>query len=133
MKYLPILALAVVAPFAANASNSFDAYPDPKLRVNAVGGGQFEVVERRGAGALDVWCAAARYTIRENGSREGRLYVAGVRGPSQTTPGSKGVIFTTSPTADANSASTLSIRDSGRTMSVSRAERLCDIYISGRP
>ena len=59
--------------------------------------GSFEVVNKWNARDPYIWCSAAK-TARSMGARTSdRLYVAGAYGPSLTTPGEFGVVFTTRP------------------------------------
>jgi hypothetical protein len=76
----------------------------------------FEVLESRGAGAADIWCAAADYARRAGlDAPHQRMFVEGPRGKSRTTANAIGVVFTTNPGED--------IRDTGKSYSVSVKRR----------
>ena len=87
--------LALLGALPAQA-NSFTAVN--RLTVNPVSASEFEVIESNGAGARQIWCAAAEYNERVLGNqRETELIVKTKRGPSITQPGRKGVVFTNNP------------------------------------
>lgn len=114
---------ALIAP-TAQASGSF--FPDLNLSVNAVGSGQFEVIERRGAGPRDVWCAAAKYAQQTLGQQRGRIYIAIPRGPARTEAGRNGVTFTLSAPASAVSTGVqITTRVSGASLPVNHAIQFC--------
>ena len=65
-----------------------------------LGNGDFEVIEGRGEGARGLWCSAADYVkARDGGGANPRIYVKRARGPSLSSPGQKGVTFTTDANA----------------------------------
>ena len=77
-------------------ANSFTAVN--RLTVNPVSASEFEVIESNGAGARQIWCAAAEYNERVlRNQRETILIVKTKRGPSITNRGEKGVVFTNNP------------------------------------
>ncbi|MEO0938947.1 MAG: hypothetical protein AAFY38_12410 [Pseudomonadota bacterium] len=113
---------ALIAP-AAHARTFFQ---DLNLQVNAVGAGQFEVIERRGAGPRDVWCAAAKYAQQRLGQQRGRIYVAVPRGPARTVAGRSGVTFTTQAPATAVSTGVqITTRVAGASLPVNHAIQFC--------
>lgn len=95
------------------------------LDVNPLPGGQFEVIEARGAGAQDIWCAAAIYAEDTLGVERGRLYVAVPRGPAQTAPGRKGVVFTTQEPDNASQAYSVSVNIAGQSLPIFHARQFC--------
>jgi len=114
---------ALLAP-APHAEPLF--WGDLNLPVNAIGQGQFEVVEKRGAGPRDVWCAAARFASDRLGQQRGRIYVASPRGPALTEAGRKGVVFTTAaPTQPANTGVQITTRVTGASLPVNHAIQFC--------
>lgn len=104
----------------------------PRLEVNPVSATQFEVIESDSAGAQDIWCAAARYAEETLGISRGRLYVARARGPAETVPGRKGVIFTTQPTEDAFTSVSVSVREPGMNLPIFHALQFCRNHILER-
>ncbi|WP_300031747.1 hypothetical protein [uncultured Roseobacter sp.] len=104
-----------------------------RLVVNPLSGQTFEVIESRGAGATDIWCAAADYTRRAglDGARK-RLFVLSPLGPSKTQAGAKAVAYTLAPderllnTAPSYS---VSVRREGENLSVGHAYKFCDVFI----
>lgn len=95
------------------------------LDVNPLPGGQFEVIEARGAGAQDIWCAAAVYAEDTLGVRRGRLYVATARGDAQSVPGRKGVAFTTEDPGDASRSISVSVEVPGQSLPIFHARQFC--------
>lgn len=95
------------------------------LPVAPIDANSFEVVESDGAGGPQMWCAAGLYARKVLGQRAADLYVQQARGPSQTMPGRKGVVFTTAPVAGAFGTTSLGIRQAGATHSVAHAFALC--------
>lgn len=71
---------------------------EDRMIINRIDSSDFEVVEMSGMDARAFWCGAASLLER----REGRpgttpIYLKSPRGPSVTSPGRKGVVFTTDP------------------------------------
>ena len=95
------------------------------LPVNQIDANSFEVVEADGAGPPQIWCAAGIYARRVLNQPSGDLYLEGARGPSQTQPGRKGIVFTTEPQDGAFSSITLSTRRVGLVKSVGLANSVC--------
>jgi len=122
-----LFAAALSLPTVAQA-NFLDFIPDPQLRVNAVDSDSFEVVQRRGAGAPDMWCAAARYANDTLGVRKGRIWVETPRGPARSAAGYKGVIFTTAPQENGFTALSAGVSKAGQSYLVGHARQFCDRY-----
>jgi hypothetical protein len=101
----------------------------PRLQVNPISATRFEVIESHGAGAQDIWCAAARYTEDALGKTRGRLYVARARGPAQTAPGQTGVVFSTEPVPDAFTSVSVSVRAEGMNLPIFHARQFCRNHI----
>ena len=123
----PIALLATCAALVGQTGHARTSFfPDLNLSVNAVGAGQFEVIERRAAGPRDVWCAAAKYAQQTLGQRQGRIYVAVPRGPAQTEAGRKGVTFSMSaPPAPASTGVQITTRTIGASLRVNHAIQFC--------
>lgn len=89
----------------------------------------FEVLEARGAGARDMWCAAADYARAAglDGLRR-RLFIETPRGPSKTTAGQTGVVFTTNPgddISDTPSSYSVTVNNRGENLSIGHAHEFC--------
>ncbi|NNE54338.1 MAG: hypothetical protein HKN30_18285 [Sulfitobacter sp.] len=122
-----VLAL-IIAPFSLQARGFF---PDLGLQVNRVDARSFEVIEARGAGARDIWCAAARYAIALGRDR-GRIWVAEARGPARTVSGATGVVFTTEAVEGARSSVSVTVRRVGENLLINHALQFCRDRIRGR-
>lgn len=132
MTFKTVLFAAAMTLPTANFANSLDYHPDPKLRVNAVDADSFEVIERRGAGAPDMWCAAARYANKALGVYDGRIWLETARGPSRTVAGSKGATFTIAAVNGDFKALSPSVRKAGQTLRISQARRFCLAYVPSK-
>lgn len=107
-----------------HSSGSF--FADLNLNVNAVSAGRFEVIESRGAGPRDIWCAAAKYAQYSLGVDSGRIYVAVPRGPARTEARRKGVTFsTTVPGQEASTGVQIPTRIKGASLPVNHAIQFC--------
>jgi hypothetical protein len=101
--------------------------------VNALPGGGFEVVAELGDGARQFWCAAGEYARHQLGkSGRDRVYIMAGYGKSITSPGRKGVSFTTQPDAALRKLGegraqgySLSIREVGTNRKVNLASSVC--------
>ncbi|WP_298842626.1 hypothetical protein [uncultured Roseobacter sp.] len=121
---LTVLAMPVTARFYLTIN---------RLEVNEMSANTFEVIESRGAGARDIWCAAADYTQRtgRDGPRK-RLYILTPRGPSQTVPGETGVGFTLAPDdalKNTPPSYSVSVRRKGENLPVHHAHQFCDVAV----
>jgi hypothetical protein len=99
------------------------------LYVRPIDAVTFEVLESRGAGAADIWCAAADYARRSglDGVRK-RMYVTEPRGPSRTTANAIGVVFTTEPDEelrDTPSSYSVSVKRRGENLGIGHAFDFC--------
>ena len=126
MKKHMILALAALATaptlVSAQSTSIRESYTLPVAQIDA---NSFEVVEADGAGGTQMWCAAGIYARKVLGERGGDIYIESARGPSQTMPGRKAVVFTTAPVDGAFSSTSLGIRTVGATHSMTHAFALC--------
>lgn len=104
----------------------------PRLQVNPISATQFEVIESGGAGAQDIWCAAASYAEGALGRTRGRLYIARARGPAETVPGRKGVVFSVEPTPGAFTSVSVSVRQAGMNLPIFHALQFCRNHILER-
>ena len=120
-----LLAVSLAAPLSAaqafRAKNLLYVVP---LSVDT-----FEVIEDHGAGAADIWCAAADYARAAglDGSRQ-RMFVLEPRGPARTTADRIGVVFTTNPDdkmRDTPSSYSVSVKRVGENLAVGHAYQFC--------
>lgn len=132
MLKFPLAVLVLLPGLAAAQTIGFGLSFAPRLQVNPVSATEFEVIESGGAGAQDIWCAAARYTEDVLGITRGRLYISRARGPALTVPGRKGVVFTTQPTPDAFTSVSVSVRQSGMNLPIFHALQFCRNHILER-
>lgn len=95
------------------------------LPVVAIDANTFEVVEAGGAGSSQIWCAAGIFTKRVLGQSGGDIYIKVPRGPSQSMPGRKSVIFTTLPVDGAFTSYSRGVRQAGETHSMTHANAIC--------
>ena len=102
---------------------------DPRLEVNAIDSTRFEIIEARGAGPADFWCAAGRYAYRTLGKTRGRVYIDTGRGPAVTAPGRKGVIFTIADPETPVQSYSLSITKPGFGLLIGAAIQYCRNYL----
>lgn len=96
----------------------------------------FEVIEDRGVGARDMWCAAADY-VRIIGRDRARLrlYVQEVRGPSRTIPDRIGVVYTLKPDdmlKNTPSSYSVTVTNVGENLDVGHARNFCDAFFNDR-
>ncbi|THH35686.1 hypothetical protein E4Z66_11385 [Aliishimia ponticola] len=129
MQKFSALILAAAVSSAGPAHAVWSAESDPHLPVNRVTATTFEVIEKRGAGAQDIWCAAARFAEDVLGKQRGRLYVAKARGPAQTAPGAKGVLFTIDTPANASKSYSVSVNVEGQGLLLAHARQFCWNYV----
>ena len=103
-----------------------------RLNVIPLDATTFEVIESRGAGAADIWCAAADYAQRAGlDAPRKRMYIESPRGPSRTVPNAKGVVFTTSPDdelRDSPTSYSVTVKRRGENLSISHAHQFCDRF-----
>jgi hypothetical protein len=126
MHRLVVLMLAVLLPgMAGSQSIGFNLGFAPRLQVNPLSATQFEVIESGGAGAQDIWCAAARHTEMVLGRTRGRLYVARARGPAQTMRGRTGIVFSTEPVTGAFTSVSVNVREAGMNLPIFHALQFC--------
>ena len=119
-----ILAFLLVVPSASVAQfERRERFNIPVLRVTET---TFEVIEADFAGPSQIWCAAGIFASKRLGLNRGSLWVATPRGPSVTTPGRKGVVFSTVPVPGEFSSVTRSTRRVGLTFSIGHALAICN-------
>ena len=130
MRHLCIMAFSAALILAGSAGDARFLYGrDPGLTVNVLSATSVEVIEARGAGPQDMWCAAARYVDGVLGIQRGRLYVSVPRGPATTVPGRTGVTFTTEPTPNAFTSVSVSVDQAGMNLPIFHALQFCRNYI----
>ncbi len=104
-----------------------------RLNVVPITPDEFEVIEDRGAGARDMWCAAADYVQAIGRDRTRlRMYVKGVRGPARTVPNRIGVVFTINPDEklrDTAPSYSVTVTNLGENLPVGHARTFCDAFI----
>lgn len=132
MKLAIAFYLTVLLGLSASQAMAFGISFAPRLQVNPVSATEFEVIESGGAGAQDIWCAAARFAEDVLGRARGRLYVARARGPSLTVPGRKGVVFSVEPTPGAFTSVSVSVRQAGMNLPIFHARQFCRNHILER-
>lgn len=117
---LPVL--AAQSYLAVNRLNVVPMNPD-----------DFEVIEDRGAGARQIWCAAADYVQAIGRDRPRlRMYVKEVRGNSRTVPNRKGVVFTINPDDKLKNTPpsySVTVTNLGENLPVGHARDFCDAFI----
>lgn len=127
--YRPLLAglvLGLVATQAGafRAENGLDVNPLP-------GPATFEVIQSRGAGPMQFWCAAADYARRElNGDASDRVVLTEPRHAAATDPRREGVSFrlvAREARQETTGRGFATVREAGETYSVSMAENLCRV------
>ena len=100
-----------------------------RLNVVPINQTTFEVLETRGAGAADMWCAAADYARRAGlDAPRKRMYILEPRGDARTVAGYKGVVFTTSPDEELRNTPTsysVSVKRRGENLAISHAYDFC--------
>ncbi|MEM6340752.1 MAG: hypothetical protein AAF729_06360 [Pseudomonadota bacterium] len=116
-----IVAALLLSP-TLGAAAKYGTYP--RLEVNQLQDGRYEVIEAAGFGQEGVWCAAGEYAIRALGLNRGRIYVDRPSGPALTRAGRKGIIFTTEVVAQQKSGSS-SVRDRGSNLLIGHAVQFC--------
>ena len=114
---------ALALPAVADTRLAIGFFPD--LDVNPISRSRFEVIEANTAGPRDFWCAAANYVIDDLRIDTGRIYIDTARGPAQTAPGRKGVVFTTQAPSDPKTSYSISVRQKDVGFSLGHAHRLC--------
>jgi hypothetical protein len=97
--------------------------------INRLNASDFEVIEEVTFGAAEFWCGAASFVERRSGlSGQTPIYVKTPRGPSVTSPGRIGVVFTldgSSVPGDVDMGFTVSASKPGMMMKAVRARSFC--------
>lgn len=117
--------MALLLPVALEAATLGE---ESRLVINPINSSDFEVIELRGMGPTEYWCAAASFNeVRRGRSETLPLYIKSPRGPSVTAPGRKGVVFTIDPSglADVARLNTVSVDRAGLTFKSAVARRYC--------
>ncbi|MGC1495899.1 MAG: hypothetical protein WA790_08820 [Sulfitobacter sp.] len=129
MRPLILAALCASLPITANAQ-AFRA--ESHLIVVPLNGSDFEVIEDNGEGPRGMWCAAADFAKSRMHSTGGkRLYIKSGRGPSISTAGRKGVVFTTDPArlgVEPSRGYSISLTKVGYNLPVGHAYSFCSDY-----
>ncbi|MFP4326743.1 MAG: hypothetical protein ACLFQL_01950 [Paracoccaceae bacterium] len=142
MKTASLLTAAAVALATAAPASAFTAVN--RLDVTPLGNARFEVIEARGAGPRQIWCAAADYARRELGAGAAqRIYVENPRGPARGASSRIAVGFTLAPGPDLGEGPvngqggdwSVRVRDRGYNLSTSFAFGFCrdDMDPDSRP
>ncbi|MDF1726998.1 MAG: hypothetical protein P1U53_04520 [Sulfitobacter sp.] len=116
-------ALVLAPPAFAATQGEEDA-----MAIVALGGNDFEVIETRSMGAADFWCGAGTFVERRQGlSGLTPIYVKRGRGPSQSDPARKSVVFTLdrSGLPQVERGRTLTVSQPGSTLKATFARRYC--------
>lgn len=130
-KVAKISMLAAIPMTLAAGAFANGSYVDPRLAVNTISDTQFEVIEGRGKGPRGIWCAASLHAINTLGIERGRIYIATPRGPAQTQPGKKGVVFSTQPVDGGTASVSVTVRQAGANLPVQHALQFCRDYDYG--
>ncbi len=122
LAFLLLMSLAVPAYATYRAINLLNVVP--------IDQNTFEVIEDRGAGASDIWCAAADYARAAglDGLRK-RMYVLDVRGQSKTTANAVGIVFTLDPSEDIRNTApsySVTVTRKGENLPISHAFDFCN-------
>jgi len=125
--FIAAMAIATTLPTLAPAQD-FERRQRYTLPAAQVDGNSFEIIEADGAGNSQMWCAAGLYARKVLGERGGTLTIEAARGPAQTVPGRRGVVFTTAQVPDAFGGVSLSVRQPGLTFSMTHAYALCSQF-----
>ena len=123
-----LLAAIFAAPVVPAAHAASDYHTENRLTINQIDADSFEIIEARGFGGWQFWCAAGRYVKRGLGQSRGHLFVESPRGPAKTQPGSIGIVFTTKPVDNPVRAQSVSVNLVGQTMSIGKAADFCQNY-----
>lgn len=120
---------ALVVAAAASQAAAFTAIN--RLDVNPLSQpGAFEVIQSRGAGPRQFWCAAADYARRELGAPASqRIVLAAPRGASATVPGRTAVTFQLAPRGarpESRGGVSTTVRIPGEAYSTSFARGFCE-------
>ena len=123
LRHLAILIfIALPTALAANRIYFRELIVIPVRQIDAT---SFEVIEADGAGGMQMWCAAGIFSRKVMGLRGGDLTVIRSRGPSETYPGRKSVVFTTRPVDNPKSSYSTSVRTAGLQFSMTHAYAQC--------
>ncbi len=118
------LVMAMIVPASAQTFQAIN-----RLQVVPLNQSDFEVIEARGEGARGIWCAAADYALARFGNTgQQRMYIKSPRGPSVSSAGRKGVVFTmdASSLAVAPSRSlSVTVRTVGVGLTLNHAVQFC--------
>lgn len=123
----PLIVLAVLVGLAG-PGNARTLSEQDSIVINPINDTDFEVIQGRLSGAAGYWCGAATYIERRMGQSElTRIYVKRPEGASLTVPGSKGVVFTTSPAGlpEAPKRNTLTVAEPGATLKSAQGRLQC--------
>ncbi|MEP5633644.1 MAG: hypothetical protein ABJP79_17340 [Tateyamaria sp.] len=115
-----LLAIPTLLPAQSNRFNENFTLPVAQIDANS-----FEVIEADGAGNSQIWCAASIYARKGLGLRQGNLTITTPRGPAQSMPGRKGVVFSTVPIKGARPSVWPGLRRSGLSYRISHAYAFC--------
>lgn len=124
MRFAAVLIVALV-PMAVLSATTGE---EDNMRIAPLNATDFEVVETRSMGAADFWCGAATFVERRSGLPETTsIYLKRPRGPSISTPGRNGVVFSTSNAGLPSEVEriTLSVERPGDMLKSVQARRFC--------
>lgn len=135
LRYLALCALFLTVPATAMA-DKFLLRQLVIVSIRPIDANTFEAFESVGVGGSQMWCAAGMFTRDYLGQRGGDIYVLRARGPSETVPGRKSVIFTTVPVDNPVTSYSETVRVEGKRFSMGHASALCrsqpELYIRVR-
>jgi hypothetical protein len=128
---LAALALSLAAPAAQafRAENGLAVTPLPEPAA-------FEVIQSRGAGPMQIWCAAADFARTElSGGASDRLVITAPRGPAATDAQRDATSFRLMSRAarpETTARGFATVREAGETYSVATADAFCFVDQPGR-
>ncbi len=126
------LLTALVAVMPMTASGTSYLAPNKLLQVNRVSDTTFEVIEDASSNRQIYWCTAGRYVTDVLRRYQSRIYIARARGPSQTMPGRRAVLFSTVPVGDEPHTPTLTTSKVGAHEGSGYSVRLCEQVAQSR-
>lgn len=123
-----MLGLACVAAVLSAPSYAGTLGEEAKIVIKPINETDFEVIEDVQTLPRGFWCGAANYVeVRTNRSQMTPIYLKSARGPSVTTPGRNGVVFTTSPAGlpEVGQMLTVDVNTPGQSMQSYQARGFC--------
>jgi hypothetical protein len=124
MRKLLLTAIVASIPIAAHSGSFLTR--SQLLQVNPVSDTTFEVIEDSRSSKQAYWCTAGRHVTDVLRRHQSRIYIARGRGPSETVPGRKAVLFSIVPVGDEPKTPFLTTKTFGAHEGSGYAVRLCE-------